>query len=251
MSAHDDARMFNLAFLTGRFVLAKVPWFDTPRVGKLLKPLDTSGATITGNGQTGSLMVIAGLSLAASGETKVSDILAFPNGAMGRVQIVTKSNGQDTLTVQSVNSSNLVATAGQALGVGSNAQSEAATGTDHRRRLLSYMRNVIQIQNQSIGQTDIQKSSLVEVETNGQPAMILQEEINMAYRMMAGLGQQWIAGQPGGSSFSQANPDLAGTNGMAVQTSRGLYNYIITGGGVNDSVSVANTVTELGSARLH
>ncbi len=244
VNPNNDARFFDIAFMTNRLVKTEAAWFDSALSDRLIQPLDTTGATKSGDGQPGTFLVITGIPVLASGFAQVSDILDFPDGAQGVIRNVTTAAGKDTLTVQSVNTLPLNFTIGDKLGTGENMQSEGSTGPKPLRRGMTFIRNVTQIQRWAISQTDVQKSSKTELDFgNGDHRIFVHEEGNMVLRAMAGLGKQFWAGQPGGTLFSTPNPVLAGVNGLAEQKSRGAYNYITTGGGVNDQVAVAGTVT--------
>ncbi len=231
----NDEYLTDIMEISGRYKLAINPLYSEFVDDALFKLLDTTGSTVVG---TGTPQVTTTLTAGTSGFVRPTDLIKFPDGKVGYVISNTPVGGQDVIVMKSVNGTNLTHTAGQKLSVFSNAFGEASTQPINRRFGQTQYTNKIQNFRDINSETDVQMASEVELEYNGSYYVIDRELAIKALMFKAWINGAIIGGSLSATSFQDANPALTDPlSGGAVQTTRGLDEYITTYG-IND---VANT----------
>jgi hypothetical protein len=195
-------------------------------------------ATVTGSG---TATVSFTLSTGTSGYVRLWDTVITPLGKQAIVTALTPG-AQDDITIKSVDGSTLTIADTNKLAVISNAQVEKSGAQESRRYSWTKYFNKIQIFRESDEITDVQKASKVEVNFRGQPYVMLVQHAQKMQSLRGQIAAQCLAGQMSSTSFSDASPAIANAAGHTFQTTRGLHNYIIDQGGIQDTVTTPGTV---------
>ena len=242
----DDAEWLDFMYMAGKKDATAVPFYTSFYNDNLYKLLTVVG-TPTG---TTTKPVIT-LSAADYQFVLVGDLLKFPSGAVGRVQVKNGSTAS-TIDVQSVTGNPLAATLGAMAGVKlsafSNAQEEGSAEPGSRRWSVNSLQNRVQIFRNAIKITDVQNASKIELEFNGKPYILPYEMIQGLQKHRGDISLAMWLGEVSNTLFADLEPTvpagtyLAGAQGYGVQTTRGMDSYI-TNYGVNDSVTTAGTFT--------
>lgn len=195
----------------------------------LFKLFDTAGG-VSNSGTT--LLTIIGTA-ATSGQVKVQDLIKFTDNNVGIVRTVTTSSGVDTIIVKSVSGANITCTANDLIAIFSVAVGENSGLVNDERFGLTRYSNKYQIFSISSQITDVQNAATLEVYFNGQPKWIVKDHLEKKIKMKGNINAAMIGGQMSTTSFSDTNPVLvdqnspnSGGGGGAVQTTRGVDNYI-------------------------
>jgi hypothetical protein len=201
---------------------------------------DTTGATVTGSG---TATVVTTLTAATSGYARKNDLVKFPNGKVGLISDKSTASSQDSLTIKSVDGTNLTHTAGQKLSFFSNAFGEMSKAPVNRKTGFTKYSNKTQIFREINVETDVQSVSTIEVEFQGQNYIAVKNNFEKAAKIRSDINAAMIGGSMSATSFEDASPALTDpTNGGAVQTTRGLDDYV-TSYGITDAVASAGTWT--------
>ena len=196
----------------------------------LFKLGDTTGASVSGSGTT---QITTAFTAATSGQTKVQDLIKFPDNNVGIVFSVTSSSGIDTLVIKSVSGANITTTAGDQLSIFSVAMGENSDAPNSERFGLTRYSNKYQIFSITSKITDVQNAATIEVDFNGQPKWIVKDHLEKKIKLKGMINAAFIGGQMSVTTFSDSNPILTDQNvvaggggGGAVQTTRGVDAYI-------------------------
>ncbi len=204
---------------------------------------DTTGATIVGSGSSRTLTGVT-LTLATSGRARKGMLALMPNGKVGLITNNVPSSGQDVLTIKGVDGSNLTLVAGNKIGIFGLTVGAQSTNVDNVRFGLTKYANKIQAFRETNVIDDIQAQAQVEVNFNGQPYIVYKDLVEKALLYKSGIDATMIAGSLSDASYSDASPNLTDPgNGGAVQTTRGLNEYVTTYG-------IVDSVASLGSWTL-
>ena len=146
-----------------------------------------------------------------------------------------KQNNAGTLTLVSVDGTNIIATdvqAGAAMTFPSVMFGEGSFGATAERWSKQTYTNVIQIFKQKYELTDIQLASDIEVAVNGQFNYMDVQRIEsyLKFRKYISLGM--IINKYSGDNFSSSSPTLTDLDGNSVNSTRGLDQYV-TSEGIN------------------
>ena len=202
---------------------------------------DTTGATVTGSG---TATIGTTLTAATSGFARVGELVIFPTGEkVGLITAISTASSQDTLTIKSVDGTNITHTAGQKLAFFSQASGEKSGAISNRKYSPTKYLNKVQIFREVNEVTDVQAMSTVEVSYKGQNYVVVKQLVEKALLLKAKINAAFIGGEMSSTSFEDASPSLTDPgNGGAVQTTRGLNSYVKTYG-VDDDVASAGTWT--------
>lgn len=238
LGLNNERFLTDIMQLAGRYELAVNPLYSHFVDDALFQLLDTTGATVSGSGTaTVGTTLTAGTSLYA----RKTDLVMFPNKKVGYVTNVVTSSGQDTLTIRSVDGSNLTHTAGQKLAVFSNAFGEASTQPVNRKFGVTKYTNKIQTFRDVNIETDIQMASQVEVSYNGSNYIIDRDLAIKELHFKAWINGAILGGEISATSYEDSSPSLTDPiAGGAVQTTRGIDSYI-RNFGIVDAVASPGT----------
>lgn len=237
---HRDIDYADFVKLLGRYYPAKQAWFYTHVAESIIGVGDTTGQTVTGSGTP---TVVATLTTATSGQFRVGDIIKFNNNKNGRVQSKTTAASKDTLTIKSVDNTNLTCVAGDKLVWFGTAGEEGGAPAEGIRHQTTGYYNHIQIFEDTCLETDIARMGETEVPgPNGTSFIGYLSHLRTLEKVKLGISAAAIGGQISDARFSDANPTLAGTGGYAVQTCMGLDQYTDTKG-FKRALNALGTVT--------
>lgn len=201
--------------------------------------LDTTGATITGNGTVATPFNVSALPAASQSLVGVGDVLRLVSGVNVRVQTVPSAASFTAITVTG---SSTTWTAAQYATIITGASESGSDTPTAKRWGITTASNLVQIIRSSTSQDDISQQSPVRTEVNGQYYATPYESIQCAILQYGKIMGALMMGQLSGTLFTDASPTLTGTSGNPVQTTRGLEQYIASFG-VNDTVTTTGTVT--------
>lgn len=182
----------------------------------------------------------------ASTFPRVGDLIMSSNsnnvGKQARVQSVSFGSGTCTITGRSVggNASPFYVTVNDTVAFSSNAFPEKSSAPTNRRYGLTKYFNLIQKFREVDEITDVQKVAKIEVEVNGQYAMLPYQIIQKYIKLKGDISVQMLAGAQSTTQFGDANPFLADTNNSGIQTTGGLDWYITTYG-ISDQSAILGT----------
>lgn len=175
--------------------------------------------------------------LASAGVTPVKgELVLFPNGAVGYISAIS-ADADPVITVKPVNSADQIpaTTSGDKLSFFSNAYAEG-TGTNKMRKSNLIKRsNKLQIFKTSTQITDIAHGSKIEVEFKGKPYYFMKQQADAFLKHRMDIAYAMI--------FGRESLGLTDADGKTINTTRGLRDTIINGGGISSATSVANTIT--------
>jgi hypothetical protein len=237
----NDEGLIDICMVADRYKVAKMGTYHSYVNEPLYKLGDTTGATVTGSG---TATVGTTLTEATSGFARKGDLVKFPNGKVGLVTNVVTASSQDTLTIKSVDGTNLTHTAGQKLSAFSSAFGEKSLAPANRTTGFTKFYNNLQIFREVNEITDVQNASYVEVSYKGQNKIIYKDLVEKAIKFKGDINGAIFGGVRSSTLWSDASPALTDAiGGGAVQTTGGLDWYITSQGGISDSVASAGTVT--------
>lgn len=186
---------------------------------------------------TGTASVVTALT-AGSGFLRPNDTVKFPNGGEGLVQSISTTSGIDTLTIVSVDGTNLTLVSGNALTYSGNAVGEKSTALSSRKYSVTPYYNLLQIFREEDEITDVQKMSPVEFTINGVNLYTAYQHLMKVQALKSSVDVAMIAGRQSVTQFSDAAPVLVDSNGNPIQKTMGLDQYTTTYG---SSLSTATT----------
>lgn len=194
----------------------------------------------------GTSIITVVLTAATGGYARPGDLVRISNtnshGRQARVMTVTSVSGVDTLRLQSVDNTPLFAAANDTITFQSNAFGEKSDTPTSRRYPVTRYVNQVQVFREADEITDIQKVSKIEVTVNGQPYYTPIQHIYKLKALNGFISAQMIAGVQSTTLFQDSNPIMADTNGLPIQTTMGLDQYITTYG-ISDSAASLGTMT--------
>lgn len=193
--------------------------------------------TTTGSGTTTIVTTLT----AGSGFYREFDTVKFANNKEGLVTNVTTAAGVDTLTIKSVDNTNLTLIATNTLTYSGNAVAEASSAVKNRRYDVESYYNLIQIFREYDEITDVQKASKVEVTFNGSNYYTYLQMAKKAQAFNTSIDLAMIAGIQSVTQFSDASPTLTDASGSPIQKTMGLDQYTTTYG-VVDSLATTKVV---------
>lgn len=206
----------------------------------LFKIFDTTAQTVTG---TGTATITATGTVATSGFVRKGCMIYFPTGAaVGYVTNVTTAAGQDTLTIKSVDGSNITSAAGDKYGVSGITVGERSSNPTNVRYGLTKYFNRVQVFREVNEMTDIQNASTVEVEFEGKPYIVYKDLWEKLVLLKGNVNAAYFAGRQSASGYGDsaptAPPDPYTTNPTSF--TQGIYQYI-NNYGKTASVAATNT----------
>jgi len=227
VDVHNDIQFADFMKLAGRYEPTSMPWYFRHITESIIGIGDTTGQTITGSGTP---TVVAPLTVATSGQFRVGDVMKFPNNKNGRVQSISTNSGQDTLTIRSVDNTNLTLAAGNFLTKITGAGSERSDARVALRHKTSTQFNHIQYFHETYEHSDIGAMTDTELipGPNGQNFIVYLGQLRAIEQLKLDIAGAVIGGQISAARYSDASPTLPGANGYAVQTTRGLDQYVDT-----------------------
>jgi hypothetical protein len=224
--------------LMGRYKESKQPVFHdyvNADIG-----VQVTAESVSGSPGTTLTVVVTALT---TGLTAKDVVFMFPNGKAGHVQSVTTASDKDSLSIKTVDGTNLTLAAGQKLDAFTQAVGEASIAPTNLRRSLTKYVNNIQIVRGVNEETDVAKVSLLRVDFNGQAYFYAKNLIEKLLEHKGRVNGMCIGGRISTTLFSDTSPALVDPDGGgAVQLSRGLDQYATTYG-ITDAVTTPNTWT--------
>jgi hypothetical protein len=197
---------------------------------------DTTGATIVGSGSAATLTGVT-LTEATSGFAMLGTQCLLPNGKGAVVTAISTASSQDTLTLKSLDGTNLTLVAGNKIAFISNAQEEESSAPSSNRYDKTKYYNKLQIFRKADIITDVQKASKIETSDS----VMYTSHVQKVMALKGEIAAAFIAGKMSAASWSDSSVSLAGPNGNSIQTTRGLDDYATTYG-ITDSLTSAGTV---------
>jgi hypothetical protein len=236
---HNDAGLTDVLNIASRRKPTKQPVYHNFVDEALFTLGDTTGATVTGSG---TATIGTTLTAETSGIAREGDLVLFPTGSkVGYISEITTASSQDSLTIKSVDGTNITHTAAQKLAFFSSASGEKSGAPSNRKFVPTKYLNKVQIFREVNEVTDVQSMSTVEVSYNGSNYVVVKQLVEKALLLKAKINAAFIGGKMSTTSFEDATPSLTDPgNGGAVQTTRGLYDYVTTYG-VSDTVASTGT----------
>lgn len=205
-------------------------WYNNP----ISQMIDTTSATVTGSGT--ATVVVTVLPSGSQGKLVINQMLRW--GAFTAIVTAITTAG---FTATSINGGNLTLTAGTYISPFSNAQPEASDGPTAQRYDVGSLMNQIQMVRNTYSFTDIQMRNGVEFEVDGVDSIIPYEAIESAKKHKLECQAAMFMGEISTTQYNSSSPTLVGANGLPIQTTRGLSQYV-SSFGVQDTVATAGTV---------
>lgn len=228
-------------FMPSRYFVTKQYLYHHFVNESLFKIFDTTGNTVTG---TGTATITATGTVATSGYVRKGATIYFPTGAaVGYVTNVTTAASKDTLTIVSVDGSNITSAAGDKYGVSGLTVGEKSINPTNVRFTLTGYYNYLQIFREVNEMTDVQNASTVEVEFEGKPYIVYKDLWEKLVLLKGTVNAALFAGRQSQSSFGEATflaPLDPYTSTFPTSFTQGLYQYIANYG---KTASVATTGT--------
>jgi hypothetical protein len=228
-------------FMPSRYFVTKQYLYHHFVNESLFKIFDTTGNTVTG---TGTATITATGTVATSGYVRKGATIYFPTGAaVGYVTNVTTASSKDTLTIVSVDGSNITSAAGDKYGVSGLTVGEKSINPTNVRFGLTGYYNYLQIFREVNEMTDVQNASTVEVEFEGKPYIVYKDLWEKLVLLKGTVNAAFFAGRQSQSSFGEAtflSPLDPYTTTFPTSFTQGLYQYIANYG---KTTTVATTGT--------
>lgn len=201
-------------------------------------PVNTTGATITGNGTSGTPFAVSVLPAASQGLVAVGDVLQLVSGKNVRVMTVPTAA---SFTARTVDGNATTWTAGQyATNITSSFESGSNAPTA-RRWGITQLYNVLQIIRTNSELTDVAETAVLRTKVDGQMYYTPYLDIQTATKHYANIMGAIMQGQLGSTLFTDASPTMVGDNARGIQHTMGLEQYITTYG-VNDTVTAPGAI---------
>lgn len=162
---NEESSFLDVMELTGRSVVTNVPQYHH-FVNQELYVLGTVGASPAVSG-SGTATVTFALDATSFAYVQLGDLVLLKSGSVGYV--TTKTSGNSTIAIKSVDNTNLTVAAADIVSFFSNAAGEGSLSPDARKWGVTKYQNQVQTFKAKFQITDIQKASKVEVDYNGKP----------------------------------------------------------------------------------
>ncbi len=201
-------------------------------VNQELYAVETINGTPTDNsaGSAGTDFSIVVDAVSGASTLVPGALVICANKAVGRVLSKTADAGGDQIRIISVDGTDLALADNQSLSVFSNAQGEGSGSPDPIRYGLTKRQNQIQIFKQATKLTDIELGNKIEVEFEGKPYYMMKAQHDALMKFRGDISHALIFGKSSTTTFGDASPALVDGSGNAVQTTKGLNQYIETSG---------------------
>lgn len=211
---------------------SKVFHYDDAMNESKLKVIEVTGS-VSGSG---TATVTTTLDAANSGYLSVGDIVLMPGASAvktGRVTSVTGSPNTISITT-AIGTGVLTLATGNKLTIIGNAMSEGSTATTAKRFGREFVRNNIQIMDETYSITDVQSQALGSIPVLGTQHLLASTQLDSFTRLMAKVNMTAWFGEANSTTFEE-------TDG-SVQTTRGINSYVNTYG-TTASTLTPGTVT--------
>lgn len=209
-------------------------WQNSP----LSQLISTTGATVTGNGTSGTPLSVTGLPAGSQNVLIPGILLACPQGGVVRVTTVPSTS---SFTALSVTGTSVTVTAGDWLSAISNAQESGSDAPLAQRWDVSRLTNVTQVIRNTIKTTDVDMQNGIEFTIDGVDRILPYEAIRLKDLHDLHTNGALFLGKQSATRFTDSSPALSGANGNGIQTTRGLDEYITTYG-ITDQTATLGTL---------
>ena len=215
-------------------------------------------ATVTAVTGNGTSTVTAQISASDWAKVNEGELVLFPAGEVG---YITSKVSTDKLVIKSVNSAGitvnskvsisaqtLALAAGNKISFFSNASAEGSLSPAAKRWSIYKAYNQVQSFKAKFEITDIQKASKVEVEFGGKPYYMYKAQHDSLMKYRNDISAAFMFGKISDSQFGATSPTLTDADGLPVQTTMGMDQYVTEYGYTNSlltsgAVSVADLQT--------
>lgn len=218
-------------FKASRYFVTKQETFHHFVNESLFKQFDTTANTVTG---TGTAAITATGTVATAGYARKGMIVYFPTGAaVGYVTNVTTASSKDTLTIASVDGSNITTAAGDKYGLSGVMVGEKSLNPSNVRFGLTKYFNRVGAFREVNEMTDVQNASTVEVDFQGKPYIVYKDLWEKLVLLKGSVNANLFGGKQSATGFGDAVPTAALLDpvaGTPTAFGRGLYDYINTYG---------------------
>ena len=218
---NEDYSFMDVMELMGRSKPTSVPEYHH-FVNEEMYVLGTVSSVTSGSGTAQVVVVVDGTAYA---NTNVGELVLFPSGSVG---IVTTKTGPATLTIRSIDGTNLTIAATNRISFFSNAAGEGSLSPAAKRWGVTKFANQVQIFKGKFEVTDVQKASKVEVDFQGKPYYMYKGQHDSLMKFRDDIAAGLIFGRRSTTKFSDASPSLTDAEGKPIQTTMGLDQYITT-----------------------
>lgn len=218
---NEESSFLDIMELTGKSMVTAVPTYHH-FVNSELFVVGTVGSTpaVSGSGTTTATF---NLDATAWAYAQVGDLLLLKDGLVGYISAksaVPYSATTSTITVKSVDQSNLTVVAADKISFLSNAAGEGSLSPDARRWGVTKFVNQVQTFKAKFQITDIQKASKVEVDYNGKPFFMYKGQHESLTKFRADISNALMFGRVSASTaFGSFNNSFA----AGVATVNNLY----------------------------
>lgn len=230
---NEEASFLDIMELTGRSNPTSVPTYHH-FVNEELYVVGTVSA-VTGSP---AAQLTATIDATAAAYVNQGELVMFPNRKVGYV--VSKS-GQN-IVIKNVEAGDLTLAAADKISFFSNASAEGSLSPDSKRWGVTKYYNQVQTFKGKFEITDIQKASKVEVEFQGKPFYMYKGQHESLMKFRGDISAALMFGRMSTTQFSDANPALVDAEGLPVQTTSGLDQYV-TSYGINHSLLTSGTLS--------
>ena len=218
---NEEYSFMDVMELMGRSKPTSVPEYHH-FVNEEMYVLGTVSSVTSGSG-TATVVVV--VDATAYANTNVGELVLFPSGSVG---IVTTKTGPATLTIRSIDGTNLTIAATNRISFFSNAAGEGSLSPAAKRWGVTKFSNQVQIFKGKFEVTDVQKASKVEVDFQGKPYYMYKGQHDSLMKFRDDIAAGLIFGRRSATKFSDASPSLTDAEGKPIQTTMGLDQYITT-----------------------
>jgi hypothetical protein len=230
---NEEASFLDIMELTGRSNPTSVPTYHH-FVNEELYVVGTASA-VTGSPAD---QLTATIDAAAAAYVNQGELVMFPDRKVGYV--VSKSGSN--IVIKNVEAGNLTLAANDKISFFSNASAEGSLSPDSKRWGVTKYYNQVQTFKGKFEVTDIQKTSKVEVEFQGKPFYMYKGQHESLMKFRGDISAALMFGRMSTTQFSDANPALVDAEGLPVQTTAGLDQYV-TSYGINHSLLTSGTLS--------
>lgn len=218
-------------FKPSRYFVTKQETFHHYVNESLFKTFDTTGQTVTG---TGTAQIVATSTTGTQGYARKGAMVYFPTGgAVGYITGLSTAASKDTITIASVDGSNITSAAGDKYGISGLTVGEKSINPTNVRFGLTKYFNRIQSFREVNEMTDVQNASTVEVEFEGKPYIVYKDLWEKLMLLKGSVNAAFFAGKQSATGYGDATPTAAlldPYSSTATAFTRGLYDYINTYG---------------------
>lgn len=218
---NEEYSFMDVMELMGRSKPTSVPEYHH-FVNEEMYVLGTVSSVTSGSG-TATVVVV--VDATAYANTNVGELVLFPSGSVG---IVTTKTGPATLTIKSIDNTNLTIAATNKISFFSNAAGEGSLSPAAKRWGITKYANQVQIFKGKFEVTDVQKASKVEVDFQGKPYYMYKGQHDSLMKFRDDIAAGLLFGRKSVNKFSDASPTLVDAEGKSIQTTMGLDQYITT-----------------------